>query len=382
MAVERSRNATYVIDCRTIGWSHSGIARYTKLIVQAVIGDLREGEKIVCIMRSGADAAVLGKNPKMSLLFLDARSEIHYQLWLVPLALNKLSPCVFWSPTQDLPLWLPRDCISMCTVHDLSFERYPKWFSWKVRVYAALRLYRRAARRAVVVCADSIFTAREVTDVYGIPQDKIEIVYPPIDRESIQRIAPDAARSEVKIKYGITGPFIFCVDSARVDELVAAFVLISRVRTDLQLVLLGKFDADSDRLKNAAAEAGLLSNLFIIREHVSDSALATLYSAAVVYCSTSRYEGFGLTPMEALWCGTPIALSRRTAHPEIYEHKAEFFDPDDPCDIARAILKTLSRGVRVETESPEMETFFETYSPHRAAKKILEIFRRIQPDAN
>jgi len=99
---------------------------------------------------------------------------------------------------------------------------------------------------------------------------------------------------------------------------------------------------------------------------VSDEELVALYNLASVYCLPSFYEGFGLSVLEAIACGTPVTASRTQALVEIAEGAATFFDPNDPKDIARS-FENLNRNPKLPR----------VYSWEKCAKETLKVYEEI-----
>jgi glycosyltransferase involved in cell wall biosynthesis len=104
----------------------------------------------------------------------------------------------------------------------------------------------------------------------------------------------------------------------------------------IKLVIVGELGNDITVLKNHITEEGLAHRI-IFTGHVPESDLYLIYANATVFCFPSYAEGFGLPPLEAMQCGVPVIVSKRTALPEVCGDAAIYIDPDDAEDIAEKI---------------------------------------------
>jgi glycosyltransferase involved in cell wall biosynthesis len=223
-------------------------------------------------------------------------------LWrdvVVPLWARRRRPDVLWGPEGVLPRRIATPTVA--TVHDVA----PLLFDDSKPADAA-RAFRgaipRSVRAATLVACVSETTARDVERLWGVPRDRIRIVGNGVD----ERFTPgDAAtaRSRVRAAFGLEGPFVLHVGSLEprkgLDVLIEA-----AMGADWRLVLAGSAGYRADRIELAAAAAG-----GALLGEVEDEALLDLYRAAEVVAAPALYEGFGIVPLEAMACGTPVAVA-------------------------------------------------------------------------
>jgi glycosyltransferase involved in cell wall biosynthesis len=247
----------------------------------------------------------------------------------LPLALRRDSCAVFHSPTGTLPLWAP--CRQVVTIHDLFAAIEPRWFSR--RMGSQLRLtQQRAARTAERVIAVSESTRSDLVERYHVTPDKIGVVYNGIDHT---RFVPAEIDAEaVARRYGVRYPFILCVGSL-MPWRNAPRLLRAASRLDFGLLFVGRDIWGTDPTQRLAAEHGWDWARFA--GYVADADLPELYAAAQVFAYPSLYEGFGIPPLEAMACGTPVVASTRGALPEVLGDAALLVDPDDESALAEAL---------------------------------------------
>ena len=202
------------------------------------------------------------------------------------------------------------------TVHDLQHELYPQFFSRAELAYRRL-LYKQAVTSSRIVITISEHARETLLRTYGIDPSRVVAIPLGIDH---QRLTPDEEPREPFLLYP-ANPWRH-KNHARLYE---ALALVRRDRPELRLVLTGTGHAADlpDRVEN--------------RGRVSFDELVRLYRTASALVFPSRYEGFGLPPLEAMACGCPVAASSATSLPEVCGDAAEYFDPLSPADMARAI---------------------------------------------
>lgn len=234
------------------------------------------------------------------------------------------------------------------TIHDVIPLRLPEYRATPA-VQAYMAVVARAARKAAAVIADSEHCKRDIMDLLGIPASRIKVI----------RIAPDtrfkpaseAAQAAVRAKYGLGERFVLNVGGLDVRKnltsLIGAFGVLFHEIDDQSLCLF--VAGDAQRLGSSplfpdwrplAAQFGVAEK--VICRSVDEEDLPALYSAASCFVFTSLYEGFGLTPLEAMACGAPVVCSNRTSLPEVVGIAGIQVDPLDLDDLGDAMYRVLT----------------------------------------
>jgi glycosyltransferase involved in cell wall biosynthesis len=248
----------------------------------------------------------------------------------LPVALLRDGIDVFHSPTGTLPL--VAHCRQVVTIHDLFAAVEHAWFSprvgWQLRF-----TQRRAAHAARRVIAVSECTRRDLVERYSVPPHKIEVVYNGVDS---QRFRPTEVDAEaVARRFGVPYPFVLCVGSL-MPWRNAERLLRATARLSLGLLFVGRDIWGTDPTARLAAAQGWHWARFA--GYVPDTDLPALYAAARVFAYPSLYEGFGIPPLEAMACGTPVVASTAGALPEVLGDAALLVNPYDETALAEALL--------------------------------------------
>jgi glycosyltransferase involved in cell wall biosynthesis len=255
--------------------------------------------------------------------------ELWWEQVTLPRLLRRRRPALVHAPNCFLPLRRP--CPGVVTVHDLAFEEHRDDFSrrtgWKYRT-----ITRRAARSAERVICDSRFTRDDVCARYGVDHDRARVI----------PLAPALAVGDAKPP---PGSYLVCVGDLRPKKnlvrLVRAWRRLRDEGLEHRLVLAGRDFGIADELRQAAGPEPLELPGF-----VDDARVDALLRGADALVHPSLYEGFGMVVVEAMARGCPAILARSTALPETGADAAEYFEPLEETDIARAIRAVVDDRAR------------------------------------
>ena len=275
---------------------------------------------------------------------------------------------LLWSPSNTGPLAVKDQVL---TIHDLSVIEHPEWFAGFFSGWYRF-LLPRLARRVRRLITVSEFTRGRLVELFGIPPDAISVIHEaasdsfhPSTREQIQ-----AASKALGLP---SASYLLAPGSMQprknLGRLLRAW---SRVVEDLPeslwLILFGSQDQSHVFRKSSAH---LLPARVHFTGHVPEVHLPALYSGALAFIYPSLYEGFGLPPLEAMACGTPVLASRAASMPEVLGDAGLMFDPLSVDSIADAIYSVamddslrsdlkqrgLSRAAQFSWESAARQTW-------------------------
>jgi len=231
-------------------------------------------------------------------------------------------------------------CPFVVTIHDLSFLFYPQSFRPVNRLY--LKLFARlSARRARRVVAVSESTKHDAVKQYGIAADKVDVVHNGVDPAF--RPFPAEQVSAFRADRGLPERFILFVGTLEprknIARLIQAYAQLPGARPPLFFVggkgwFYDEIFALVERL-NLGAEVHFAG-------YVSTEDLPWWYNAAQVFVYPSLYEGFGLPPLEAMACGTPVISSTASSLPEVVGQAGLLVDPTDTEGLAAAMQRCLA----------------------------------------
>ncbi len=279
-------------------------------------------------------------------------------------------PDVFFAPAYTAPR-LGSIPVAL-TIHDVSFASHPEWFRFREGLRRRW-LTRRSAEAAAIIFTDSDFSRTEIESCFHVDPSRI-LVIPP-------GLAPRHRHLNERRHANLREPLILYAGSIfnrrRLPDLIAAFADVARAVPGARLVIAGE-----DRswppisLRDTAAAYGVESRVEI-RDYVSDEDLAELYERASAFAFLSEYEGFGLTPLEALAAQLPIVVLDTPVAREVYGDAAHYVARGDIPGTA-AVLTRLLRDA--EAARPAMQhavAVLERYSWERTAADTLGGIERV-----
>jgi glycosyltransferase involved in cell wall biosynthesis len=207
------------------------------------------------------------------------------------------------------------------TVHDLAVVRHPEHFTTWTRWYARTLLLP-VLRSATRVLAVSEFTKREVAELAGVPEERIDVAY---NAASADAWSPDGPRAE--------GDYVLAVGTLEPRKNLPRLI---EATANLGLEL---------RIAGAEGWGGVRIEAPHVRwlGRPSDEELATQLRGALCLAYPSLWEGFGIPVLEAMLCGTPVVTSAGSAMEEVAGGAAELVDPRDVESIAAGIERALGR---------------------------------------
>ena len=287
---------------------------------------------------------------------------------------------LFHSPDFTLPP--VRRARTILTVHDLSFMRLPECSDPKLRAYL-LRSVPRSVRRADAVLADSECTRRDLIELLETPPERVRVLYAGV-QEPFQRVQEAALLDTVRAKYGLPARFVLGLGTLQprknFERLIEAYALLAtQAAPGIELVIAGEAGWMYEGIFRRVDELGLQGVVHLIG-HVADGDLAALYTLAELFVFPSLYEGFGLPPLEAMACGTPVVASNVSCMPEVLGDAALLVDPYDTKAIAEAMQSGLEdAALRGELIGRGLERA-RRFTWAAAAQKLLEVYREVGGD--
>ncbi len=257
------------------------------------------------------------------------------------------------------------------TLHDMVWRRFPETLPRTTRFRLAA-LVPHSLRRASRVFVVSEAMKSEAMRLYGVPEERIDVVPNAVDPAFRRITAPDMLAA-VKMHYGLPERYIAYLGALQprknVDRLAEAVVRLRSRGFPHGLVIIGPEGWQGKALRERIAEAGL-NEALRFTGYVPPDDLPALLSAADAFAYVSLYEGFGIPVAEALACGVPTVISTDPALQEVAGDAAVPCDPLDSDSIAAALEQVLTDDElrrRLEGAGPAQVAGFTPAATARAA---------------
>jgi glycosyltransferase involved in cell wall biosynthesis len=347
------------IDYTAAARQGAGIGRYTRELITSVLAEDAAHDYVIMAAVAGlgerwqTEAARLRANAgagRLTLRPLPLTDDWIARIWQrirVPIPAEWITGGVdlFYSPDFVLPP-LQQRTPALLTVHDLSFLRHPETFPEALRTYLEQAVPRSVAR-ADHILADSHATRRDLIELLDVRPDKVTTLHLGVSSRFSAVEAP-GERSHLEARYKLgSKPYVLAVGTVQprknIRRLIEAIDALVSAH-DVTLALAGQPAWLSDPILEAAAARDYVRVLGF----VADEDLPALYRQAEVFAFPSLYEGFGLPPLEAMACGTPVVASSASSVPEAVGDAGLLIDPRDvpvmTSTLARALTDEALRG--------------------------------------
>jgi glycosyltransferase involved in cell wall biosynthesis len=285
----------------------------------------------------------------------------------LPALIRQARADVLFAPGYTAPLLSPVPVV--VAIHDVSFAAHPEWFGWREGLRRRL-LTRLAAKRAACVVTISEFSKREIAAHLGIAPAKISVVYPAAARRATVATPESSSPGHSRNLVLFAGSLF---NRRHIPELIEAFGKLARHIPDAELEIVGDNRTtpriDFERLVAASGAGARIS----MRSYLPEAELAALYRRAGAFVFLSGYEGFGLTPLEALDSGVPIVVLDTPVAREVYGTAALYVERPDPTLLEASLRRVLTDDAERRRILEAAQGTLAKYSWRTCAEQILAL---------
>lgn len=336
------------IDGRAANWYRgTGIGTYTYQLISS-LNQIDNFNNYLIFLPDGSSLKDFNDNFHIE----PVKASIKDNFWdevSIPNLLDNNDMELYHVPQNGVGLSSSINCRKVITLHDIIPLRMPNTVSERY-----LKIFNDELPKLLNYCEGIItvseFSKQDIAREFNFPKEKIyvthlaaESIYTPLSKRKCKKVISD--------RYGINDNYILYVGGLsprkNILGLIEAFSLIkSNKRRNTKLVITGRKGMSYPRYKQRSEELNIASDV-IFTDFISLTSLPLFYNAAEVLVYPSFYEGFGLPPLEAMACGTPVIASNRTSIPEVCNDAALLIDPYNIYELSSAIEKVLNDNLLV-----------------------------------
>lgn len=330
------------IDARGINlYKGSGIGTYTRnLIFNLINSNLKD--KFNLLWTGNEDKNFIKNNT--SLTFISGRYNSFYEDFYIPYWIKEKKLDLYHLPQNGLGMPLDSNSKIAVTIHDLIPYAMPETVG-KSYLDKFLKEMPKIISSCSGIITVSEYSKNDILKFFpNFPSEKIYVT-PLAANESFKPMDKNSCKDVIKNLFKIDSPFILYLGgfSSRknVKSLILAFKkIIKDLPNDYKLVLGGTLQDEGFTLQKIVIDNNLENNV-IFTGYLKDSLLPIFYNAADVFVYPSYYEGFGLPPLEAMCCKTPVITSNLTSIPEVTNNAALLINPSNEDELSDALIKIL-----------------------------------------
>lgn len=287
--------------------------------------------------------------------------------WSLPINARKCGVDLFHSPHYTLPRFYKGK--SVVTIHDIIHLLEPSFGYWE-KTYARWMIASAISRAGAVITV-SRYTKEALIERFGAPERKIHVIHNgggadfhrPEEASIIRELEADDIHGEYHLYVGSDRPH---------KNLKAVAALLEAMNANTRFLIVGRVaeEIQTDYKKRFGKRT-------IFRNNVAHNMMATYYAGARALLFPSYHEGFGLPPLEAMACKTPVIASNSSSIPEVVGDAALLVDPDDIVAMAAALEKTETdhdfRRRLIESGHKRAQLF----SWEKMAKETLKVYEEV-----
>jgi len=354
-----------------------GIGTYIRNILMELSRLDRETDYIVLCRPDDVESGdVLGQNfrmvPETAPMYSVAEQ------FRIPVSLARERVRMVHEPHYVLPPLVR--CRSVVTIHDCIHLQFPEYLPNRLaHLYAKGSMWA-ASRKADRILTVSEASKRDILQYVDVPPDKVAVIYNAIDERFLA--PPNPQRMDmVRQRYQLDHPFVLYVGNIKphknLERLIDAFGRArSRAGDDLKLIIIGDEISKYPPLRQSVHKHQLDKHVRFLGFQPTET-LAAFYRLARAFVFPSLYEGFGLPPLEAMACGTPVVTSNVSSLPEVAGGAALLVDPYDEEAIAAAMLQAVGdESLRADLIDKGIRRAH-SFSWAQSVRKIHEIYMQV-----
>jgi glycosyltransferase involved in cell wall biosynthesis len=369
------------IDVRRV--RNFGIGTYIRNLTDA-LGEIDKQNEYVLVRSAGDEHEFPELPPNFRTVIYDHDDSDPRDHYAFPWFLRGLKADLVHFPLNRVPLLMPRPFV--VTVHDMSSLLFEERTSFQQQLQ--LYRFRRGLLRADSVMVVSDATRRDVENLLDIDRARLRLVYNAPNPDFFRTPGPEveAERQRVLERYQIQYPYLLYAGSIRpqknVPRLIESFAVAREEfmheerYAELRLIVIGDEISRYPQVRRAVIESRV-ENYVRFLGFVEFETLRCFYEGATAFVFPSLYEGFGLPPIEAMACGTPVITSMSSSLPEVVGNAAMLVNPENVFDIARGIKEVLFDPDLQRRLIAAGREHALKFSWKRTAQEVLKIYREV-----
>ncbi len=241
----------------------------------------------------------------------------------------------FFSPNFNFTA-LSRKTKKILTVHDLSFEFFPEYFSFKQKLWHSFINPKKQCLKSDIILAPSFNTKRDLVNFYNIPENKIHIIYPGIS-PVFKKHTEQTKKLDLPDNYIL---FLGTIEPRKnIMSIIEAYeTAFNHLPLPYHLIIAGARGWKNKEIFERIGNSPLKQKISFV-DYIKNEDKPELYHRASIFVYPSFYEGFGFPVLEAMYSGLPVITSNRSSMPEITTDAAWLIDPNKPNQIVDGLVE-------------------------------------------
>lgn len=370
-------------DAKRIVRNGTGLGNYCRTLINDMIRCNTNNKLLLYTPDKGRDELrnqIIESNNSRFIFPKKNLGKIYKSLWRARNIVRQLvedKVQIYHGLSGELPAGLKSSGIkSVVTIHDLIFLRHPQYYRWLDRKIYTWKFHQ-TIRQADRIIAISECTKRDILEFGKINPEKIEVIYQSCNPK-FSTTPSEKDIENVTKKYNLPKRYLLCVGTIEERKnLMLAVKSLQFLPDDIHLVAVGKKTKYADKVQRQADKTGVSSRLHLL-SGVNDDELNVIYKKAEVFVYPSRYEGFGIPVIEAIFCGLPVVACTGSCLEEAGGPDCSYVNPDDTEGMANAIMQLLNdEEERTRRITASLE-YVQKYKGSNIAEQVFETYKKLK----
>lgn len=361
--------------------NNTGLGNYSRLVIEAVAKEYPEAQLDIFTpkMKDNPRLEAIRNLPNVS-FSLPEWSPLPSSLWRtfgITGELRDKGIDIYHGLSNELPLNIRKSGVpSVVTIHDLIYRRLPQCYKPIDRKLYDYK-YGTSCRNADRIIAVSQRTKLDIMEYYGIPEDKIDVVYQGCDKQ-FKRAVTEQETAAIRKRYGLDGRYIIQVGTVELRKNSGLTVsALAGLDKEIKLIIVGRdHHGYKKEVMRTAQRLGVTGRLRWL-EGVPFADLPALYAGADVAAYPSLYEGFGIPIIEAISSGTPVVAATGSCLEEAGGPGALYIDPRNADELAAALRRLLEDKELNAKMVAEGREYVRRFDNTKMAGRIMDVYRRV-----
>lgn len=373
---------TIGFDAKRLVRNNTGLGNYCRTLINDMIRCNNGNKLLLYAPDKGRDELrnqVIESNNSSFIFPKKKLGKIAKSLWRTKNIVKQLADDkvqIYHGLSGELPLGLKNSGIkSVVTIHDLIFLRHPEYYHWIDRKIYTWKFHQ-TIKQADKIIAVSECTKRDILEFGKINPEKIEVIYQSCNPKFT--VTPSVQDIEsTTIKYNLPKRYLLCVGTIEERKnLILAVKSLKFLPEDIHLVAVGKKTKYADKVKKQADKIGVSHRLHLL-SGVNDDELNVIYKNAEVFVYPSRYEGFGIPIIEAIFCGLAVVACTGSCLEEAGGPDCSYVSPDDTEGMAASIMFLLNNEEERKKRITSSLEYVQKYKGMNIANAVFEVYKSI-----
>ncbi|MEM8584199.1 MAG: glycosyltransferase family 1 protein [Bacteroidota bacterium] len=371
-------------DAKRIFYNFTGLGNYSRTLVRELLS--RQPQMTAYLMSPGvqerSETTDFLQNPSCEIIVPGPLRKPFWRSRGMIGDLKKIKPDLYHGLSNELPFGIDRSGIpSVVTIHDLIFRRFPDQYGrWDRAVYD--RKFKYACEATTRIVAISEATKADIVSSYGIPPQKIEVIYQACDERFLIPF-PSSGLPQVVSQLDLPNQYSLYLGSLiERKNLMGIIEAMALLPTELRhpLVVVGRGERYKKLCLQRADELQI-DDLLLFRS-VENEDLPALYQGARCFLYPSLAEGFGIPVIEALNSGTPVITSNISSLPEAAGPDSLLINPGDPTEIAEAWQRLLEDDALHKHLAKSGRSYAKRFRSEVVVPQIFDLYARLKVGDN